>query len=53
MKGMSVVSSLVNLFYAFMLSRATTQAAAFAGTSIRMMVTPLAGMIAQVHEGTI
>ena len=35
------------LFYAFMLSRATTQDAAFAGTSIRMMVTPLAGMIAQ------
>ena len=35
------------LFYAFMLSRATTQAAAFAGTSIRMMITPLAGMIAQ------
>jgi hypothetical protein len=35
------------LFYAFMLSRATTQAAAFAGTSVRMMITPIAGMIAQ------
>lgn len=35
------------LFYAFMLSRATTQAAAFAGTSVRMMITPIAGMISQ------